>query len=464
MGVDLNNEFARSVAPGMANRIYYCNEVAGFGLRITPAGAKAFILNYRNRSGRERRYTIGQYPGISVATARRRARDLKDEIRNGADPLQTIDNERSAPTIEDLCQRFIDEHLQKKRQSTQRDYRSVIQLAILPAWRHRKVADITFADVDALHRNVTEHGTRKGAGRGAPYRANRVVAVLSKMFALAARWQWRADNPTKGLERNAESKRRRYLSPDELAALLAALAERSEAALAVNSQRCDRSADIVRLLLLTGARRGEVLSARWGQFNLKRGEWTKPAANTKQKLEHTVPLSAPTRKLLTEMRARLDAPPLDDEMLFPGRGTDAPQTTLKKSWRSITDRASVLLFAARLDAIEGKLVADLHNSLNRDPTIRELEDAARTIGVQLPLGLRDFRAHDLRHSYASFLASAGLSLPTIGALLGHSQPATTARYAHLFDDPLRQATERVGEIVVGATTAVAEILPIKRAF
>jgi site-specific recombinase XerD len=159
----------------------------------------------------------------------------------------------------------------------------------------------------------------------------------------------------------------------------------------------------------------------------------------------------------------LDAPPADDDMVFPGRGTDAPQTTLKKSWYMITDRATVLDFAARKDEPEGKLVADLRRSLDREPSIRELEDAATAIGLTLPVGLRDFRTHDLRHNYASFLASSGLSLPTIGALLGHSQPATTARYAHLFDDPLRQATERVGDIVSGAGRPAAEIVPIKGA-
>lgn len=457
MATELTDKFAKSVVPTDRNKIHYCDQITGFGLRVTPAGAKAFVLNYRNRSGRERRYTIGQFPGISVAAARKRAGELKNEIREGRDPLQEIETERTAPTIADLCQRFINEHLPKKRPSTQLEYKSAIELAILPAWRHRKVADISFTDVDTLHRRITEKGTRRG--RHAPYKANRVASVLSKMFAFAIRWQWRTDNPTRGLERNTESKRRRYLSAEELSALLAALAERDNAPRGSGS---DRASDIVRLLLLTGARRGEVLSARWGQFNLRRGTWTKPAATTKQKLEHSVPLSAPARKLLAEIRARLDAPPADGDMVFPGRGTDAPQTTLKKSWYTITDRATVLLFAAREDEPVGKLVADLRKALGRNPTIREIEGAAAATDVKVPVGLRDFRTHDLRHSYASFLASSGLSLPTIGALLGHSQPATTARYAHLFDDPLRQATERVGEIIAGGN-ASAQVVPLKGA-
>jgi integrase len=438
------------VTPTERTVIHYCDQVPGFGLRVTPTGAKAFVLNYRNRSGRERRHTIGRFPGISVAAARACASKLKSDIHNnGADPLEEIEAERGAPTIADLCQRFIDEHLPKKRQRTQGEYTSLINLAVLEAWRHRKVADITFGDVDALHRRITKQGTQRG--RRAPYQANRVLGLLSKMFALAIRWGWRTDNPTKGIERNPETKRRRYLSGEELAALLAVLAERDEAARAAGGKR-DRAADAVRLLLLTGARCGEVMGARWGHFDLRVGMWTKPASTTKQKQEHSVPLSAPTRQLLAEMRGHAAA---DDDAVF-------PRTTIKNNWYFVRDRATVVLFAGRADAPEGKLVADLHKSLDRDPTLRELQNAANAFGVKLPSGLSDFRVHDLRHSYASFLASAGLSLPTIGALLGHSQPSTTARYAHLFDDPLRQATERVGEIITGGKPS-GDVVPFKGA-
>jgi integrase len=448
MPIDLSHYFAKSVpVPKRGNRIHYDSTVAGFGLRVTAAGAKAFVLNYRTRSGRERRYTIGQFPTISVAAARKKAAELKNGIREGRDPLADIDAERAAPTIEDLCKRFVDGHLPNKRESTREGYRAAIESAILPAWRHRKIAEITFADVDALHRKITDQGTRKHDPRRAPYRANRVVAVLSKMFSLAVRWKWCADNPTKGLDRNVESKRRRYLSGDELAALLETLHEREEATHSTGQHRGDRAADIVRLLLLTGARRGEVLAARWGQFDLHDGSWTKPAATTKQNQEHRVPLSAQARKVLVDIRSRVGEPPADDDFIFPGRGTRAPQTTLKKAWHGIIDRATVLLFAARPTQPEGKLVEELRRSLGREPKMRDVDGAAGAMGIKLPEGLRDLRLHDLRHSYASFLASAGLSLPTIGALLGHTQPATTARYAHLFDDPLRQATERVGEIV-----------------
>jgi Arm DNA-binding domain len=106
MPITLDDRFAKSVAPTDRNKVHYCDKVTGFGLRVTPAGAKAFVVNYRNRLGRERRYTIGPYPGLSVAGARKRASELKAEIRDGNDPLQQLEEERGAPTVADLCERF----------------------------------------------------------------------------------------------------------------------------------------------------------------------------------------------------------------------------------------------------------------------------------------------------------------------------------------------------------------------
>ena len=107
------------------------------------------------------------------------------------------------------------------------------------------------------------------------------------MFSLSIKWRWRPDNPCKGVERNPEKKRHRYLSGAELAALTGALAEHPD----------QQAADIIRLLLLTGARRGEVLSAKWEDLDLETGVWSKPASATKQKTPHRIPLSAPARQL-----------------------------------------------------------------------------------------------------------------------------------------------------------------------
>jgi integrase len=168
-------------------------------------------------------------------------------------------------------------------------------------------------------------------------------------------------------------------------------------------------ANACRFLLLTGARRGEVLKMKWADVDLEAGVWVKPANTTKSKKPHRVPLSAGALEVLASLERTND-------FVFPGRKTDRSLCDLKNAWEKIRAEA----------------------------------------------GLEDVRLHDLRHSYASILASAGLSLPIIGQLLGHTQPATTARYAHLFDEPLREATEKVAAHVTSASKPKAEVVKLRR--
>ncbi|RJT36120.1 site-specific integrase [Mesorhizobium waimense] len=390
--------------PASGNKITYDDDVKGFGVRVTAAGARAFILNYRTKSGLERRYTIGSSTDWKYTAAREEAKNLKKQIDVGSDPMGQVAASREAKTVADLCDRFEKDHLTKKRDSTARDYKALIKNHVLPALKNKKVVEVEFTDIDNLHRKIS---------KTAPYLANRTVAVLSKMFGLAIKWRWRIDNPAKGIERNDEQKRHRYLSPAELLKLTEALTTLED----------QQAANIFRLLLLTGARRGEVQAAKWDQFDLTAGVWTKPGATTKQKTMHRVPLSAPARLLLTELREKAK----DDAVyVFPGRGADH-RVEIKGEWREVCLAAGIV--------------------------------TAETVGEKIVLK-PSARIHDLRHTYASVLASAGLSLPIIGALLGHSQPATTARYSHLMDDPLRQATERAGSIVM-AKDKGAEVMPLK---
>ena len=383
----------RLAVPATGNKIAYDDKVRGFGVRVTAAGSRAFILNYRTRAGRERRFTIGAFPEWSTSAARVEAGELKKRIDRGEDPMAEFQANRDAKTVADLAARFEEEHLTRTRISTAAEYMATIRKDILPALGRLKVAEVTFADVDGLHRKVTKR---------APIKANRTLAVLSKMFSLAIKWGWLRDNPTKGVERNVEHGRERYLTGEELARLTAALAKHPD----------QQAANIIRMLLLTGARRGEVRAARWEQFDLATGTWTKPAAAVKQNKSHRLPLSAPARQLLGELR---EAAPVDAEWVFPGNGSTGHRLEIKKDWAAICKAADL---------------ADIH-------------------------------VHDLRHSFASLLVSAGYSLPFIGALLGHSEVETTGRYAHLYDDVLREATERVGAIV--SAKPKAEVLPINGA-
>jgi integrase len=339
------NVVKRLASPARGNIVYYDQGVKGFGCRVTAAEARAFILNYRTRSGRERRFTIGGYPDWTVAAAREEARRLKQSIDLGGDPLADLQAGRDAPTVEDLCARYQEDHLPKKRPSSQRDDAGMIAREVLPALKHLKVSEVTFTDIDGLHRKITN--------RGKQHRANRVMALVSKMFSLAIRWGWRTDNPAKGIERNPEVKRTRHLSGAELAALTEALAGYAD----------QDAANIVRLLMLTGARRGEVLAAKWDDFDLENGIWTKPGATTKQKTEHRVPLSAPARQLLATLYEDRIA-----EHVFPGR-SGGHRENIKGAWEDLSKAA----------------------------------------------GITGARLHDLRHTYASLLASSGMSLP-IGPL------------------------------------------------
>ena len=188
-----------------------------------------------------------------------------------------------------------------------------------------------------------------------------------------------------------ELRRERFLRADELARLIRELSDHPNR----------RAANAVRLLLLTGARRNEVLSATWDQFDLERGVWIKPSSHTKQKRLHRVPLSGAAKDLLAKMKLAAVEGGYSSPYIFPGDATGKPLGDIKNFWRSVCRKAAI----------------------------------------------QDFRLHDLRHQYASILASSGQSLPIIGQLLGHTQTGTTARYAHLFDDPLRAATEQVGALL-----------------
>lgn len=404
--------------PEKGSVITYDTEVKGFGCRVTKAGARSFVLNYRTRLGQERRYTIGQFPDWGVKAARKEAQDLKRRIdsHEGFDPLGALEEQRKAlradrelPTVDQLCDRFEEIHLPRLRPSSARDYKAVIKRYIRPEMGALKVRDVSFADVEKLHRTVSKK---------APTQANRVASVLSKMFTFAARTRpydpekgqdppdvMRPDgsNPVQGLERNQERKRHRYLSADEIRRL-------GEALDAYEDRPAVR---IIRLLMLTGARKMEVLSATWGQFDLANRIWTKPGSTTKQKTDHRVPLSEAAAQLLQDMRAEAGEPEAAD-YLFPAR-TGGHRIDIKKEWLDLCIAAGMVS--------EG----DEGDGPRYRPTAR---------------------VHDLRHTYASLLVSSGHSLPIIGALLGHSQQSTTQRYAHLFDDPLRAATERVGAVVM----------------
>jgi hypothetical protein len=231
--------------------VIWDTEVKGFGIRAQRGGSKSYIVHYRAGFGRGaplRKVTIGRHGAPwTPETARKEARRLLGLVEGGADPAAAKIARNEAPTVADLVERFFIEHVQAKRKaSTALVYRHLLDRIILPAFGKRKVADITRADVAKFqHEN-----------RAAPYQANLVLAMLSKMFSLAELWGLRPDgsNPCRHVEKFREIKRERMLSPIELARLGDTLAAFEGSPYAVAA---------VKLLVFTGARKGEVLGLRW---------------------------------------------------------------------------------------------------------------------------------------------------------------------------------------------------------
>lgn len=287
----------------------------GFGVRITSKGVKSFILNYRI-AGRLRRYTIGRAGDWTVVAARKRASELRRMIDVGIDPMAEKQEAREAPNVRDLFDRYCRDHLPKKRTSSQVVDIQMFQKFILPSLGAMKVADLTFDHCDALHRKVSKR---------TPIQANRVIGLLRKACNLAIRWRWIDRNPAQGIALNPENKRERYLTAEELDRLNTAMADHPK----------QTSCDIVRFLILTGCRSGEAMRARWDQFDADLRVWTKPAATTKQKKLHRVPVSEAVTALLLRRRDLATS-----EWVFPSH-TGEPFVTIKKTWASLCEKAEI---------------------------------------------------------------------------------------------------------------------------
>lgn len=341
------------------------SKMPGFGLRIT-GNAKTFILE-RRIHGRPRRITIGPYGPLTVDDARRRAEKMIGQIADGQDPATERLDQKREPTFGDLIHLYKERHLPRKKSRVNDE----IQItAHLKNWEKRKLSSIRKKDVAQLHLSIGE--------KSGPYAANRIIALLRKMFNLAHAWGlWNKENPAVGIEMFPEKKRERFVHPVELPRLMEALKGEENFYISAALLIC----------LLTGARKGEVLSMQWEDLSLDEGTWKIP--ETKAGRSHLVPL--PTRAI--ELLRKLPITP-DNPYVFPGR--------------------------------RGSHLVNINKAWNRIKTEAKLEDV---------------RIHDLRRTTASWLAGAGASLALIGKVLNHSQPSSTAVYARLDLEPVRAALE-----------------------
>jgi integrase len=443
-----------------ARHVLWDDDIPGFGVRLYPSGKKSFILSYRTGGGTKRLMTIGTYGVLTLDQARQAARaELAKVETEGADPLADREQERRGETMADLCTAYMERHGNAKK-SAAADQRRIDQ-HVLTAWRTRKAKAITRPDVAALHTKI---------GKAHPYEANRTLALLSKMFELARRWGFVPDghpNPARDIDRFKEHKRDRWVSPAELPRLAEAIDQ--------ESNQTARFA--LWLYLLTGARKTELLTARWDHVDWDRAELKLP--DTKAGRVHYIPLSGPALALLRAI-PRTEGNPF----ILVGRGPRTANATekaqrpahlvnIEKPWNRVKTTATLAAWrddpqaAALIERLTEERTRTQHRNTPKmfapTPTLDEIRTAAAAECVELPPAIDDVRLHDLRRTVGSWLAQAGNSLHLIGRVLNHSNQSTTAIYARFGEDSVRAALEQHGVRIMGAAgiTPSADVTEIK---
>ena len=385
-----------TLQPSSKNLFLWDDKLSGFGLKVTPSGRKIYILQYRmgGRNTPSKRYTIGLHGPWTPDTARKEATEKLGEIAKGDDPALPKVKSKGMPTLKQFGQRFLREYaeLHKKPRSVAEDRRN-LQKLVYPQLGSRRLDKVTRQDIARLHRSL--HDT--------PIAANRTLAVLSTLFNYAesdeVKLRPENSNPCRKFKKYDEKKRerKRFLSEIELSRLGNTLRQVEK-----TQTYSPFVIAAIRLLVLTGARLGEVLTLKWDYVDHDRRCLNLPDSKTGQK---TVFINAPALQVL-ESILRLN----DNPYVLPGHKHGTHLKNIQTAWRDIRKQAT----------------------------------------------LDDVRLHDLRHAFASVGVQAGMGLPIIGGLLGHTQPATTQRYAHLADDPLKQATEVIGERLQAALSGNAK--------
>lgn len=371
-------------------------EIKGFGVRVMPSGVKTYIARYRvggGRSGIMRQIVIGRTSQVTPDLARKRALQIMADVAAGKDPQSERSASRAEMNLSELCDTYLSEGVATKKASTVALDRIRIERHIKPQIGRLKVNSVARADVERLMRDVASGKVRGDATphtRGGKGAATRTVSLLGAIFGFAVEHGIVSANPVRGVKRFPDVKRERFLSATELGRLGDSLAEE----LAGGGDW--RHAAIIRLLALTGARKSEIATLRKAEID---------AAASLARLSDSKTGAKVLRLGAAAMEVIAGLPETNGPFLFPDpRDSSAPVAYLDWAWVRIRKRA----------------------------------------------GLEDVRIHDLRHSFASAAVATGQGLPMIGKLLGHSRVETTARYAHLADDPVKAAADRISNSVAAS--------------
>lgn len=365
----------------------------GLTLEVRASGGRTWYLRYRDTHAKQRQFRIGDVADLSLELARKRADELRGQIALGKDPVQEKAILRQVPTFNDFVKERYLPFIQGYKRSWKTD-ESMLRNHLLPALGKRHLDEISKSDIVAMH-----HGCKaKGA---APGSANRLLILARYIFNLALRWEIPGihKNPTAGVPLFEENnKKERCLSKEEALRLYAVM-QGSEAPMLKF---------IVPMLIMTGARKREVLDAKWVDFDMQKRLWRIPISKSGK--ARYVPLSEGVVKLLAQVRVLQQSWPamLDCPWPFANPATGKPFVSIFWAWNTARTKA----------------------------------------------GLPDVRIHDLRHSFASFLINNGRSLYEVQKILGHTQVKTTQRYSHLAQetllDAVNVAVDALGEAFVPA--------------
>jgi integrase len=428
----LTKKLIDGLEPEDRDYIVWDDKVSGFGVKVTPAGRKVYLLKYRSDDGRQRKPTIGVHGNITCEEAREIAAGWHLGKSQGKDTAKIRQELRGSPSMAELCDSFIKRHVEihKKPGGVWLD-KFYIRAYIKPRLGALKAASVTKQDVQKFH----------GALRDTPAQANRMLATLSKMFSLAEDWEIRPrhSNPVEGIQKYKETPRERYLTESELGALGDVLNEMERDGL-----EAPHFISLVRLLLLTGARLREIMHAKWEWVNKETAMLVLPDSKTGRKIIHLSPTAMEVLDAIERVRG--------NPYIIVGQKEGQPLINAKKPWRRIKEMVTVRLLQEDSDYAE--IIIRLRKKSGGDPSYGDVCREAKKGGLiasdgDRPIGITDVRLHDLRHTYASICVGQGMSLQMVAKLLGHAQVSTSERYAHLANDPVKSAAAQAGKSLSG---------------